>query len=99
MILWTVQDMYPGAKVWLTGHSLGGGLTALLGLTFGVPTVTFEAPGDRLAAKRLHLPMPPAINWDEFPLYHLGHTADPVFQGICTGPRSSCYLTGFAMER
>ncbi|KAF9395938.1 putative lipase atg15 [Podila verticillata] len=97
-ILWTVQDMYPGAKVWLTGHSLGGGLTALLGLTFGVPTVTFEAPGDRLAAQRLHLPMPPAINWDDFPLYHLGHTADPVFQGICTGPRSSCYLTGFAME-
>jgi len=91
--------MYPGAKVWLTGHSLGGGLTALLGLTFGVPTVTFEAPGDRLAAQRLHLPMPPAINWDDFPLYHLGHTADPVFQGICTGPKSSCYLAGFAMER
>ncbi|KAG0302383.1 putative lipase atg15 [Linnemannia gamsii] len=98
VLLWTVQDMYPGAKVWLTGHSLGGGLTALLGLTFGVPTVTFETPGDLLAAKRLHLPMPPAINWDDFPLFHIGHTADPIFQGVCNGPASTCYYSGFAME-
>ncbi|KAG0057751.1 putative lipase atg15 [Gryganskiella cystojenkinii] len=98
LILWTVQDMYPGAKVWLTGHSLGGGLSALLGLTFGVPTVTFETPGDRLAAQRLHLPMPPAINWDELPLFHVGHTADPIFQGVCNGPKSACYYSGFAME-
>ncbi|KAG0317382.1 putative lipase atg15 [Dissophora globulifera] len=97
-ILWTVQDMYPDANIWLTGHSLGGGLSSLLGLTFGVPTVTFETPGDRLAAQRLHLPGPPAINWDEFPLFHVGHTADPVFQGVCNGPRSACYYSGFALE-
>ncbi|KAF9410116.1 putative lipase atg15 [Podila epigama] len=97
-ILWAVQDMYPNANVWLTGHSLGGGLSALLGLTFGVPTVTFETPGDRLAAQRLHLPMPPAINWDDFPLYHIGHTADPIFLGVCNGARSACYYSGFAME-
>ncbi|KAI1319211.1 putative lipase atg15 [Mortierella claussenii] len=97
-ILWTVQDMYPNANVWLTGHSLGGGLSALLGLTFGVPTVTFQAPGDRLAAQRLHLPGPPAINWDEFPLFHVGHTADPIYQGVCNGPRSACYYSGFALE-
>ncbi|KAF9148074.1 putative lipase atg15 [Linnemannia schmuckeri] len=88
-LLWTVQDMYPGTEVWLTGHSLGGGLTALLGLTFGIPTVTFETPGDRLAAQRLHLPMPPAINWDDFPLFHIGHTADPIFQGVCNGPANN----------
>ncbi|KAG0032089.1 putative lipase atg15 [Podila clonocystis] len=97
-ILWAVQDMYPGANVWLTGHSLGGGLSSLLGLTFGVPTITFETPGDRLAAQRLHLPMPPAINWDDFPLYHVGHTADPIFQGVCNGKASACYYSGFAME-
>ncbi|KAG0044953.1 putative lipase atg15, partial [Gryganskiella cystojenkinii] len=97
-ILWTVQDLYPDAKVWLTGHSLGGGLSALLGLTFGVPTVTFEAPGDRLAARRMHLPGPPAINYDDFPLFHIGHTADPIFQGVCNGPRSACYYSGFALE-
>ncbi|KAG0215805.1 putative lipase atg15 [Mortierella sp. GBA30] len=97
-VLWTVQDMYPDAKVWLTGHSLGGGLSSLLGVTFGVPTVTFEMPGDQLAARRLHLPGPPAINWDDFPLFHIGHTADPIFQGVCNGPRSACYYSGFALE-
>lgn len=50
--------MYPDANVWLTGHSLGGSLASLIGVTFGLPTVAFEAPGDRLAARRLHLPQP-----------------------------------------
>ena len=30
----------------------------MLGVTFGVPAVAFESPGERLAAKRLHLPSP-----------------------------------------
>lgn len=41
-----------------TGHSLGGGLAALVGTTFGVPVVAFESPGDKTAAARLHLPSP-----------------------------------------
>ena len=44
-----------------TGHSLGGALSSLLGITFGVPVVTFEAPGEKLAAARLHLPLPVRI--------------------------------------
>ena len=40
------------------GHSLGGSLSSLLGATFGAPVVAFEAPGDKLAATRLHLPLP-----------------------------------------
>jgi lipase ATG15 len=85
--------------VWLTGHSLGGGLVSLVGLTYAIPTVTFQAPGERLAAQRLHLPMPPAIDWNDVPLYHVGHTADPIFQGVCNGRMSTCYVSGFAMER
>ena len=33
-------------------------LASLLGTTFGLPAVAFEAPGERLAAERLHLPLP-----------------------------------------
>lgn len=40
------------------GHSLGGGLASLVGVTFGAPTVAFEAPAEKLAATRLHLPSP-----------------------------------------
>jgi lipase ATG15 len=50
--------MYPDADIWITGHSLGGSLAALLGITFGAPVVTFEPPAERMAAQRLHLPSP-----------------------------------------
>ncbi|EED85227.1 hypothetical protein POSPLDRAFT_33906, partial [Postia placenta Mad-698-R] len=51
--------LYPTSTIWLVGHSLGGSLASLLGATFGLPAVAFEAPGERLAAQRLHLPLPP----------------------------------------
>jgi pimeloyl-ACP methyl ester carboxylesterase len=50
--------MYPNANIWVIGHSLGGALASLLGITFGAPVVTFEPPGERMAAQRLHLPSP-----------------------------------------
>lgn len=53
--------MYPNANIWLTGHSLGGGLSSLIGATFGVPVVAFESPAERLASQRLHLPRPVSI--------------------------------------
>ena len=79
-------------------------MSALLGLTVGVPAVTFEAPGDALAAARLGLPSP-----YHFPgqgmkkkkavgIYHFGHTADPVFMGTCNGAYASCTLAGFSFE-
>ncbi|KAJ2631993.1 putative lipase atg15 [Coemansia sp. RSA 1290] len=97
-IFMDVVARYPDATIVLTGHSLGGALAALLGLTFGLPAIGFEAPGDRLAAERLHLPLPPAAAQDNLPLFHVGHTADPVFMGVCSGRTSSCYYAGYAME-
>jgi len=44
--------------MWVIGHSLGGALASLLGATFGAPVVTFESPGEKMAASRLHLPSP-----------------------------------------
>ncbi|OSX65426.1 hypothetical protein POSPLADRAFT_1054173 [Postia placenta MAD-698-R-SB12] len=63
--------LYPTSTIWLVGHSLGGSLASLLGATFGLPAVAFEAPGERLAAQRLHLPLPPLAQ----PFYNYNYTA------------------------
>ncbi|KAJ1837840.1 putative lipase atg15, partial [Coemansia sp. RSA 2703] len=97
-IFMDVVQRYPDANVVLAGHSLGGALATLLGLTFGLPAVGFEAPGDRLASERLHLPQPPGSVQRRLPLFHVGNTADPVFMGMCAGRTSSCYYAGYAME-
>lgn len=94
---------FPDSELWLTGHSLGGATASLLGITFAVPTVAFEAPGERLAAARLHLPLPPAEFSDDdafarAPVTHVYNTADPLAVGECQGPRSLCALAGYAME-
>jgi lipase ATG15 len=99
-----VTQLYPDSNVWVVGHSLGGAVSSLLGMTFGLPVVTFEAPGDDLAAKRLGLPRPPT--GDPSKAYrrkytgsvHVGHTADPVFMGTCNGATATCTLGGYAME-
>ncbi|KAJ1726937.1 putative lipase atg15, partial [Coemansia biformis] len=97
-IFMDVVERYPDANIVLTGHSLGGSIAGLLGLTFGLPVVAFEAPGDKLPAQRMHLPVPPPPIMDRLPLFHIGHTADPVFMGVCSGRTSSCYYAGYAME-
>ena len=50
--------MYPDSNIWVIGHSLGGALASLIGVTFGAPAVTFEAPGEKMAAGRLHVLLP-----------------------------------------
>ncbi|RAH77080.1 putative autophagy related lipase Atg15 [Aspergillus japonicus CBS 114.51] len=99
-----VIDMYPDANIWLAGHSLGGAVASLLGLTVGVPAVTFEAVPEALPAARLGLPSPPGHD-ARFPQsrkftgsYHFGHTADPVYMGTCNGVSSVCTWGGYAME-
>ncbi|KAJ5150023.1 lipase atg15 [Penicillium atrosanguineum] len=99
-----VTEIYPDTNVWLTGHSLGGAMTSLLGLTFGLPVVTFEAVPEALPAARLGLPSPPGHD-SRLPqqraftgAYHFGHTADPIYMGTCNGINSICTWGGYAME-
>jgi lipase ATG15 len=99
-----VTKIYPRANIWLTGHSLGGAMSGLLGLTFGLPVVTFEAIPEALPAARLGIPVPPEHD-PRRPqtrkytgTYHFGHTADPVYMGTCNGATSVCTWGGYAME-
>lgn len=85
-------------EIWVTGHSLGGALASLLGRTFGLPAVAFEAPGEMLAMKRLHLPQAPGIPKHKENIWHIGNTADPIYMGVCNGALSSCNVAGYAME-
>ncbi|KAI8337224.1 Alpha/Beta hydrolase protein [Chlamydoabsidia padenii] len=88
-----VVNLHPNATIWLTGHSLGGALASLVGQTYGVPAVSFEAPGNQLASIRLHL-----SHYKNMPVWQFGHSADPIWSGDCIGPSSSCWYGGFAME-
>lgn len=95
-----VTKLYPDANIITAGHSLGGVLASLIGLQHGVPSVTFEAYPQALAARRLGLPTAGDIT----PLrrntggYHFGHTADPVYMGTCSGSSSFCSIGGYAFE-
>lgn len=95
-----VTSIYSPDKydIWVTGHSLGGSLASLLGRTFGLPVVAFEAPGEMLATKRLHLPQPPGLPRFLEHIWHFGNTADPIYMGVCNGASSSCNVAGYAME-
>ncbi|GAA5976175.1 hypothetical protein JCM10908_005407 [Rhodotorula pacifica] len=108
-----VSAIYPHAQIWLAGHSLGGALAAMLSRTYGVPSISFEAPGDLLPARRLHLPLPPPRagndsalltsdkqrSLDEELTTHVFHNADPIPMGVCsTSSISMCGIAGFALE-
>ncbi|KAI1331126.1 Alpha/Beta hydrolase protein [Xylariaceae sp. FL0255] len=99
-----VTELYPNSNIWIAGHSLGGAVSSMIGMTYGVPVVTFEAVPEALAASRLGLPVPPHSDPD-FPQtreytgsYHFGHTADPIYIGTCNGATASCSFAGYALE-
>lgn len=99
-----VTELYPNSSIWMSGHSLGGSVSSLLGLTYGIPVTTFEAVPEALPAMRLGLPTPPGTPPGAHQArkytgaYHFGHTADPIFVGTCNALTSACTLGGYAME-
>ena len=91
-----VSQEYPNANIWTTGHSLGGAIASLVGLTFNVPAVSFESPPQALAAQRLGLTVHPDPRLHGG--FHFGNTGDPVYMGACNGWTSSCAIAGLAFE-
>jgi lipase ATG15 len=97
-----VSVLYPKAEIWVTGHSLGGTMTSLLGQTYGLPAVTFETPPEALPSDRLGLPTPPGTGTPQMRnntgAYHFGITSDPIYTGSCRGLAASCALAGYAFD-
>jgi len=46
-------------------------LAALMGATFGAPVVAFEAPAEKMASRRLHLPNPVRLANANFASFNL----------------------------
>lgn len=46
-----LEHKYSGARITLTGHSLGGAIAQVLGSAAGVDVTSFDAPGSRQTAK------------------------------------------------
>ncbi|KAF9178703.1 putative lipase atg15, partial [Haplosporangium sp. Z 11] len=99
-VIEAARDLYPDASIWLTGHSLGGSVASLLGISKGYPTFTFQSPGDSLYGQRVGLVKEHLKERDlkKMPVWQFGHTADPVYMGTCNGATSSCYAAGYALE-
>jgi lipase ATG15 len=99
-----VTALYPGAEVWMAGHSLGGAVSSFISLTFGHPAVTFEAVPEAMPASRLGLPVPPGHQVGSLQQrkmtggFHFGHTADPIYMGQCNQATSVCTFGGYALQ-
>jgi lipase ATG15 len=99
-----VTALYPGAEVWMAGHSLGGAVSSFISLTFGHPAVTFEAVPEAMPASRLGLPVPPGHEIGSLQKrdmtggFHFGHTADPIYMGQCNQATSVCTIGGYALQ-
>ncbi|KAG0317386.1 putative lipase atg15 [Linnemannia gamsii] len=94
------KQLYPHASIWLTGHSLGGSVASLLGITNNYPVFTYSSPGDVRYGQKVGLIKPNLKESDlkKMPVWQFGHTGDPIYMGTCNGPTSTCYSAGYAME-
>lgn len=107
-----VRKLYPKAAIWFTGHSLGGGVASMMAITTGNAAITYQSPGERVFASRLgfDIALQNAIKQREivkrqgnlysldFPVFHIGNSADPIFNGLCNSALSWCTIGGYALE-
>lgn len=78
-----------------TGHSLGGTLASMMGLTYNTYAIAFESPGDKNYIDLIGL----KYNKTQIEkIYHYGHDADIIFTGKCNGTFSLCNIGGYKIE-
>jgi lipase ATG15 len=82
-------------KVLFTGHSLGGTLSTLMGITYNFTSVSFQSPGEKHYIDLLNLYYDDTILQN---IYNIGHNADTIYTGKCNGLFSWCYLAGYIIE-
>lgn len=99
LIVEEFRSRYPEATFWLVGHSLGGALASLVGLTLDIPSISYEAPPERLPAERMGLLAPNNTTRNKrATAHHFGNSADPIYVGSCNGFFSLCSFWGFNFE-
>jgi lipase ATG15 len=83
------------SRVTLTGHSLGGTLSTIMGIVYDKPVVTFESPGEKHYIDTVGLKYSDATANN---IYHFGHNADIIFTGKCNGVLSWCSIGGYTLN-
>lgn len=84
-----MQEKFPAAEFWFTGHSLGGTIATLLASRYSdTRAIAFASPGDRLVMQRL------GLKDDASRILHFGLRSDPIFEGKC----AVCKLFGYFLE-
>jgi lipase ATG15 len=88
-----VQELYPGRRIVLTGHSLGGAIASLIAMVSGLEAFALASPGEAYAAKLLGL-------CDRGKSYrnivHIGMCNDAVFSGECS--EGVCGMLGYRIQ-
>jgi lipase ATG15 len=90
----TVKSMYPNSIINLSGHSLGGAIASTIAVynDDNNIAVTFGSPPGLRYVKRFMDPQ------NITNIYNYGSNNDPIFQGTCNGPVSTCYYGGYLIE-
>jgi lipase ATG15 len=78
-------------NVIFTGHSLGGAVATYMGILYNKTVVTFQTPGEKRYSKLSGLDKNKSIP----NIYHIGHDADPIFNGDCGW---WCKIMGYYIE-
>lgn len=92
---WKSTIDFENSLVIFSGHSLGGALATMMGITYNKYVVTFESPGEKHYIDLVGLKY---TDENLNKIYHYGHNADIIFTGKCKGGLSWCKLGGYTIE-